>query len=80
MYLLRSRLFSYKESGYFSKYETLFSNLISASEEFNFKAKDIVRIRIEMRNLLERLSLIYMPWKAEQEQKGVAARRVIELD
>lgn len=73
-------MFSYKESDYFTTPSSLFNNLITESEEFNFNADDIIRIREEMRELLERLSIIYMPWKVEQDRKRAAKRRAEKPD
>jgi DNA-directed RNA polymerase subunit F len=58
----------------------LFNDLITESNEFNFNADDIIRVREEMKVLLERLSIIYVPWKAEQERTRDKARKAKKLE
>lgn len=74
MYQLRSLIFSYKQVGYNSE-QPFFKQLITDSYEFNFNARDIIRIRYEFMQLLERLSNLFLPWKAEEDRKRLEARR-----
>jgi hypothetical protein len=65
IYKLRKKVFSYGEVGYSrpEKPARLFRDLITESDEFDFDAADISRIRLNFRELLERLSVLYDRWK-----------------
>jgi hypothetical protein len=65
IYKLRKRAFSYGEVGYSrpEKPALIFRDLITDSQEFDFDATDISRIRLNFRELLERLSVLYDRWK-----------------
>ena len=64
MYQLRDEPFSAAQSE--SRYRTLISN----SDAFNFNMDDIRRLRQDMRQLIERLSDQYVPWKKAQDKKA----------
>ena len=46
-----------------------FERLVAASQEFAFDNTDIVRLREEIRTLIERLSMIYLFFKKEEKQQ-----------
>ncbi len=48
--------------------------IVTESKEFQFDMDDIHRIRNELRTLLERLSVFYTAWKADERRKQVAAK------
>lgn len=52
-----------------------FRELITESDAFDFAMSDIVRLRKDMRTLIERLSDIYGPWKREQDRLEREARK-----
>jgi len=66
---ISSRAFSYEECGQFVDGETLFEKMITNDEAFEFDMGDIERIRGDMKKLIERLSNLYLPFKAEQVRK-----------
>jgi hypothetical protein len=77
MYKLRGRKFSYRDAGLIGEKPQPFKVLITESDEFEFGTDDISRIRDEFRTLLERLSVLYVKWKADrddQRRKAIAAR------
>jgi hypothetical protein len=56
--------------------------VISDSEEFDFDMDDIARIREEMKTLIQNLSRLYTPWKAEEvrkEKEEKAARKAAKM-
>jgi hypothetical protein len=77
MYKLRNRSFSYEEVGYSrpEKPARLFRDLITESDEFDFDATDISRIRLNFRQLLERLSVLYDRWKEADTLKRKAIKK-----
>ena len=44
--------------------------VISSSQQFHFGMRDIARIREEMRTLIQGLTLVYRPWKEEEDRKA----------
>jgi 4-diphosphocytidyl-2C-methyl-D-erythritol kinase len=57
-----------------------FMELITKHEAFQFDAKDIVRIRSEFMQLLERLCKMYLNWKEmDDDQKRLEKRRAKKL-
>jgi hypothetical protein len=77
VYLLRHRPFSYRETNVFAERgKGRFQELITDSREFDFAMPDIARIRAEMKTLIERLSVVYLPWKQEEISKERDAKSV----
>ncbi|GAX11796.1 sentrin-specific protease 7 [Fistulifera solaris] len=62
VFQLRNRAFSYKEL-----MEEKIA-MISCGAEFKFTLDDIANLREEMKELIERLSTIYLRWKANRDQ------------
>lgn len=77
MLKLRHHNFTKSECGIDTSHP--FRDLITNSEAFNFGMNDIRRIRGDFRNLLERLTSVYRPWKEEvdrkEEEEKLAAKR-----
>jgi hypothetical protein len=51
-----------------------FHSVITGSEEFAFDMDDIARIREEFKTLIQNLSKVYEPWKAEEVRKEKAEK------
>jgi hypothetical protein len=49
--------------------ETSFETLITNSDEFAFKIRDIARMRVEFGTLVDRLSDSYKCWKTAESQR-----------
>lgn len=68
IFQLRDRVFSYNEllgeRGDVIK-------MITYGDEFNFSLDDIADLREEMKILIERLSTIYLPWRAKVDQEEI---------
>jgi hypothetical protein len=70
MLLLRHKEFTFSGSGHAQgkRCMTSFKNLIK-SDAFRFNLDDIARLRDEIRTLIERLSELYLAWKASNATK-----------
>jgi sentrin-specific protease 7 len=81
MYLLRSHTFTYSEVGYSRNAEgTMFVDLITKNAAFRFDGEDIVRIRYEFMTLIERLSKLFLTWKADDDRQRLEARRLKKVE
>jgi Ulp1 family protease len=83
MYRMRERPFTYADVKYFDNPNTkqpCFTELITNHKAFDFNAEDIVRIRSEFMQLLERLCKMYLKWKKmDDDQKRLEKRRAKKL-
>jgi hypothetical protein len=78
LFRLRDRKFSYADASDEGKLNCTFKRMITDSPEFDFGMNDISRLRKELMILIERLSHIYVPWKADHdrnEREVEAARK-----
>lgn len=73
---IRSRIFSYREAGITEltkdlgrSHRPLFPKCITDDEVFDFNMDDIHRIREELKELIQRLSKIYLPLQQERDRK-----------
>lgn len=78
MYLLRSHKFTYAEVG--QSDDNMFRDLITNNAAFRFGSDDIVRIRDEFMMLMERLSVLFFKWKADDDRQRLETRRLKKLE
>ena len=83
---IRSRIFSYREAGIteltkdlWRSHRSLFPKCITDDEVFDFNMDDIHRIREEMKELIQRLSRIYLPLQQERDRKEKEERLTRKL-
>ena len=75
LYQLRHRAFSYNDAGVDRCGEAkgkAFDDLVTKATGFNFGKEDIVRLRREIRTLIERLSRLYLRRKKEHDASSKA--------
>jgi len=85
---IRSRPFSYRDAGIaewtkqmhmHKNHKSLFKKSITRNDAFDFGMEDIDRIREEMKELIKRLSCIYIPFQEEQERQKKEDRKARKL-
>lgn len=75
MFQLRHRVFSYNEV-LGGKKDVI--KMITHGDAFNFSLDDIAGIREQMKTLIERLSAMYIPWRAKMDREERLEKLVME--